>query len=276
MNAPWSDQENDLIVDRYFQMLADDLAARSYNKAAQNRLIRENVNRTSGAIEFKLQNVSAVLKSLGEAWIWGYKPAFNFQASLIDAVVRWREKNPGWVESQVLRYTENVFFEEKGLYVGPPPTHSNLPEPKELENTQNIAAKFDVAGRDERNRRLGEIGERIVLKHERTMLDLEGRADLAVAVRWTAHEDGDGAGYDIASFNADGSRRYIEVKSTYGWERTPFHLSRNELETSERLAGEWRLVRVWNLAREPKAFELAPPLEAHVSLMPTSFQASFG
>ena len=37
----------------------------------------------------------------------------------------------------------------------------------------------------------------------------------------------------------------------------------------------WRLVRLWNFAREPRAFELRPPLDAHVSLMATSYQASF-
>ncbi len=38
----------------------------------------------------------------------------------------------------------------------------------------------------------------------------------------------------------------------------------------------WRLVRIWNFAREPRAFELAPPLDAHVRLTPTSFLARFG
>jgi hypothetical protein len=44
-----------------------------------------------------------------------------------------------------------------------------------------------------------------------------------------SEEDGDGAGYDIASFAPDGRPRLIEVKTTNGWERTPFHISRNEL-----------------------------------------------
>ena len=35
-------------------------------------------------------------------------------------------------------------------------------------------------------------------------------------VRWSADEDGDGAGYDISSFNLEGSPRLIEVKTTNG------------------------------------------------------------
>lgn len=69
--------------------------------------------------------------------------------------------------------------------------------------------------------------------------------------------------------------RLIEVKTTNGWERTPFHITRNELAVAEERRSEWRLFRLWNFSREPKAFELHPPLDAHVSLTATTFQASF-
>ena len=138
-----------------------------------------------------------------------------------------------------------------------------------------IAAKFDVAGRDERNRGLGRAGEQRVLEHERTTLSGVGRDDLARKVRWVSQEDGDGAGYDIASFAPDGQERLIEVKTTNGWERTPFYLTRNELAVAEARRTEWCLFRLWNFLREPKAFELRPPLDAHVSLTATTFEASF-
>ena len=53
--------------------------------------------------------------------------------------------------------------------------------------------------------------------HERTALRTAGRDDLARKVRWVSEEDGDGAGYDIASFAPDGLPRLIEVKTTNGW-----------------------------------------------------------
>lgn len=87
--------------------------------------------------------------------------------------------------------------------------------------------------------------------------------------------DGNGAGYDIKSFEPDGRDRLIEVKTTNGWERTPFYITRNELEVAETNRDEWLLVRLWNFSREPKAFELRAPLEAHVSLMATNYQANF-
>ncbi|MEM5581426.1 DUF3883 domain-containing protein [Roseibium sp. AS2] len=103
-----------------------------------------------------------------------------------------------------------------------------------------------------------------------------GRDDLAGEVVWVSKEEGDGAGYDIKSFTPEGRERLIEVKTTNGWERTPFHISRNELEVAEARRDDWVLFRLYEFARTPKAFELRPPLEAHVALTATSFQASFG
>src|SRR5690606_644697 len=76
-------------------------------------------------------------------------------------------------------------------------------------------------------------GEERVLAHEWASLRSAGRDDLARKVRWVSEEDGDGAGYDIASFAPDGQARLIEVKTTNGWERTPFHITRNELAMAD-------------------------------------------
>ncbi|HEV8033595.1 DUF3883 domain-containing protein [Yoonia sp.] len=272
----WTDTENDLIVADYFAMLADDVAGRPYNKAAHRRQLLPLLNnRSAGSVEFKHQNISAVLKGLGEVWITGYKPAFNFQTSLVDAVARWLAINPGWTRRTLSSRRVDGMAEAAELWVGPAPTLTNQPPPDELEQMLHIARKFDVAARDERNRALGTAGEERVLKHERDKLTIAGREDLAQQIRWVSEEDGDGAGYDIASFDADGRQRLIEVKTTNGWERTPFHISRNELAVADERREEWCLFRLWNFARTPKAFELRPPLDAHVSLTATSFQASF-
>lgn len=269
------DEENDLIVADYFAMLADDLARRPYNKADHNRWLQERIGRARTSIEFKHQNISAVLKGLGEDWIPGYKPAFNFQMSLVDAVARWLTLNPPWLARRRNVALASGAQDAATVWVGPPPTLSNQPPPQELEQMLRIARKFDVAGRDERNRSLGLAGEERVLAHERAVLTGAGRDDLARRVRWVSQEDGDGAGYDIASFAPGGARRLIEVKTTNGWERTPFHITRNELAVAEEQRDEWCLFRLWNFAREPRAFELRPPLDAHVTLTATTFQAGF-
>lgn len=282
----WTDEENDLIVADYFAMLKADYAGRPYSKAAHRRaLIPLLAGRSEGSVEFKHQNISAVLQGMGEAWIPGYRPAFNYQASLEDAVARWLAAEPGWLHRTPVGgpsaslpefgLHEIGLQEPTQIWVGAPPTLSNQPPPPELEQTRRVALKFDVAGRDERNRELGRAGEACVLARERALLAAEGRQDLARQVRWVSQEDGDGAGYDIASFSADGRARLIEVKTTNGWERTPFHITRNELAVAEERRSEWCLFRLWNFSREPKAFELYPPLDAHVSLTATDFLASF-
>ena len=278
MAGDWTDEQNDAIVADYFAMLGDDISARPYSKAAHNRLLQTLIGRPRGSIEYKHQNISAVLKGLGGGWISGYRPAFNFQSSLVDAVVRWLDRHPDWLVPAAARggsdLSPSVVREGAILWIGPPPTHSNAPPPDELEQMTAIARKYDVAGRDARNRALGRAGEELVLVHERASLLAVGRTDLAERIRWVSDVDGDGAGYDIQSFDADGGDRLIEVKTTNGWERTPFHITRNELAVSVAHRDEWRLVRLWNFARDRRAFELRPPLEAHVSLMATSYQAN--
>jgi hypothetical protein len=277
MANDWTDEQNDAVVADYFAMLADDLAGRPFGKAEHNRRLQAVIGRPRGSIEYKHQNISAVLLGLGQPWIAGYKPASNFQASLIDAVARWLDRRPDWpapVARPDAALPSAGMREDAILWIGPPPTQSNAPPPNELERMMDIARKYDVAGRDARNRALGRAGEERVLAHERATLLAAGRTDLATRIRWVSEVDGDGAGYDIASFDEAGASRLIEVETTNGWERTPFHITRNELAVAEERRDDWRLVRLYQFARGPLAFELRPPLEAHVSLMATSYQAT--
>ncbi len=152
-NGPWTDEENDLIVADYFAMLADDISARRYSKAEHRRALLPLLNdRSEGSVEFKHQNISAVLKGLGEDWIPGYKPAFNFQMTLVDAVARWLALNSAWLGRQPGLQPAAGLGEAAQIWIGPPPTLSNQPPPQELDQMLHIARKFDVAGRDERNR----------------------------------------------------------------------------------------------------------------------------
>ncbi len=272
----WTDEENDLIVADYFAMLANDEDGRSYSKTEHRRALLPRLNgRSEGSIEFKHQNISAVLKGMSENWIFGYKPAFNYQMSLEDAVDRWLKLNPAWLNRLPAARRATGFHEPAQFFVDPAPTLSNQPPPQELEQTLRVARKFDAAVRDERNRSLGRAGEEYVLAYELASLRSAERDDLARKVRWVSEEDGDGVGYDIASFTPDGRSRLIEVKTTNGWERSPFHISRNELAVADERRSEWCLFRLWNFSREPKAFELYPPLDAHVTLTATSFVAGF-
>lgn len=270
----WSDAEIDLIVADYFAMLTDEVCGRPVNKTEHNRRLRETIRRSPGSVEFKHQNISAVMLGLGQPWIVGYKPAANFQAALVDGVLRQLDWQPDYLHRPPDSPSAIAVREETMLWIGPPPSLRNEPPPVDANFMARLGQKYDVAERDARNRALGKAGEELVLRHERQTLQSAGREDLADRVRWTAHLDGDGFGYDVASFEPDGSERLLEVKTTNGWERTPFHISRNELAVAERQSGSWHLVRLWDFARSPKAFALRPPLERHAELTATSFLAA--
>lgn len=263
--------ENAAIVADYFSMLDKELAGVRYSKAEHNRAMQKVIDRSKGSIEFKHQNISAVLMGLGEPWILGYKPASNFQDSLVEAVVRHLARAPGFSEPApppIVAGAEIIQF-------GPPPTMRNAPPAEDVKRLLGVARKYDAAEREARNRRLGRAGEERVLSFERARLARAGRDDLAQKVRWVSDLDGDGAGYDIASYEVEGHARLIEVKTTNGWERAPFHITANELDVANERRDEWCLVRVWNFARKPQAFELRAPLEPHVSLIATSYRAEF-
>lgn len=276
-NPHWNSDENKLIVADYFEMLDKDLAGRPYNKSDHHRRLRDRMgrSRSCNAIERKHQNISAVLRALGEAWIPGYTPMENFQGPLVDAVVRWLTAHPEWVEREP-RWRRGAGPGQTGeIRLGPPPTLSNQPPSKDLEKTLKTARDHDVAGRDARNRKLGHDGEERAFEHERAVLSGAGCDRLAEQVCWVSKERGDGFGYDIESYELDGQKRLIEVKTTRGYERTPFHITRNEKDVADEHPAEWVLLRLWNFSREVRAFELRPPLERHVSLIAESYRAEF-
>ena len=269
----WSDWEIDLIVADYFDMLKHDLAGQPYVKAAHNEALQQLIPRNRKSIEFKHCNISAVLVRLGITPIHGYRPLANFQNALIDGVERYlsQQGEPVFAAASA---TASKIADPADLWVGPPPSPSSDAD-KETAALRRLVRKFDPAERDARNRALGKQGEELILKHERAHLLKHGRKDLERKLEWTSEVRGDGAGYDIRSFDLDGSERLIEVKTTNGSALTPFFLSDNERTFSMERPDAFRLMRLHDFHKGPKAFELMPPLDQWVKLMPATYRASF-
>ncbi|XVX20379.1 hypothetical protein ACQP1U_00440 [Actinomycetota bacterium] len=83
----WTTEENKVTVEAYLELLLAQFEERPMVKAEMNRRVQDQIDRTQGAIEFKFQNVSAVLQDLGHPFVTGYKPAQNYQDSLREAVL---------------------------------------------------------------------------------------------------------------------------------------------------------------------------------------------
>ena len=271
----WTPREIDLIVADYFDMLRLEIAGHPFNKAARNRALQDLTHRSKGSIEFKHQNISAVLSKLGYPWVIGYKPMFNFQGALLDGIERYLSTSqPDFVQEEPTSSPLPGVAERPGIFFEAAPTgHAEgTPEPVAL---RRLIRKFDPAARDARNRALGRQGEERIFHHERDALISVGQRDLARKVRWVAEEDGDGAGYDILSFTPDGREKLLEVKTTVGQRLTPFFLTRNEKLVAEERPDHYRIVRLYDFARAARAFEIVPPLESSLLLRPEVYKATF-
>jgi hypothetical protein len=266
----WQDDELDAIVAAYFDMLAADFAGRSYVKSKHSAALMAQIGRTHRSVEFKHQNISAVLDELGMPWIPGYKPKRNYQNAIFDAIDRYLTKHPDILEP--IPASPGAPASPAEVFVAPPPVTDTGRVPPRL---QRLIRRFDPVERDFRNRSLGTAGEEFVLNLERRQLTASDRSDLARKVRWVAAEDGDGAGYDILSFDRNGAERLLEVKTTNGSARTPFFLTRNECALAVERPADWRLYRVHLFAIEARIFTIVPPLEKTVRLSPETWRAGF-
>ena len=110
----WSKAELAVSVETYLWMLGEEQAGRPYVKShamreAQTKLPNRKLS------DFRMQNISSVLKNLGQSWIDGYKPAGNVGVNvsnlieeLLDELGYWEsdlneetfQANTSWVYSQ--------------------------------------------------------------------------------------------------------------------------------------------------------------------------------
>jgi hypothetical protein len=130
---------------------------------------------------------------------------------------------------------------------------------------------------DDRDAQLGRAGEDLVLGYEKKRLIAAGRNDLAGKVIHVSVVEGDSAGYDICSWNLDETPKHIEVKTTRGADKTAFHVSINQVITSQRNPEAYCIYRVFeydDASNSGKFFERTGPLDQMFELKPTKFRAS--
>ncbi|MCB0762833.1 MAG: DUF3883 domain-containing protein [Flavobacteriales bacterium] len=277
--SAWSNIEVELAVADYFTMLAKELSGQTYTKAQHRRnLLPLLNNRTDGSIEFKHQNISAVLINLGQPYIKGYLPRFNYQKILEDKVIDYLIGNQS-IEEQFKHFAEGEIeqpFTEKDFnrLIVEPPTGIHVVE--ELTAAYNRSPiKTNYLEKEQRNRILGMLGEEHVLEYEKWQLTVSGKENLADQVRWISREEGDGAGFDILSRNLNGSDKYIEVKTTKLGKETPFFFSRNELLFSVDKAGDYHLYRLFNFSTNAKMFVKNGGLDKICTSVPLTFKGYF-
>ncbi|MDH5181202.1 MAG: DUF3883 domain-containing protein [Gammaproteobacteria bacterium] len=277
-HGAWSVEECELITADYIEMLIKELNGQPYNKTKHRRELSPLLNnRSDGSIEFKHQNISAVLIDLDLPYIQGYKPRFNTQQLLHNVVAAQVTSRFKQLISSVEKLIDDAPEQSpdrdwQQILVEAPAMDNEIREPAPRSYSPRI---YDYTEREARNRSLGQRGEAFVLEFEQQRLKYIGRADLVRQIEWTSKEKGDGAGYDIRSFRKDGEELYIEVKTTNAGIYQPFLISDNEVAFSQDHADQYSLYRVFEYRQAPKIYRLDGNVRDHTILKAKQYQASF-
>ncbi|HEX7380695.1 MAG TPA: DUF3883 domain-containing protein [Nevskiaceae bacterium] len=261
----------------YFRMLRMQLVGQNLNKAEQSRELQALLPaRSKASIEYKHRNISAVLVELGIPPLRGYRPLFNYQQALVPVVATVLESDTR-LDAAALSDVEkpaeaSPLRSFDHFVVGPPEgRRPRASDAHEIHDRPTIVR--DYLQREARNRSLGEAGEELVMRYEAQRLRAAGARVLANRIEQISSTRGDGAGYDIWSFETDGRDRFIEVKTTAYVAETPFYVSRNELSFSTEQATQFRLYRLFDFRKDPRMFMLAGAIESHCRLDPVSYSA---
>ena len=278
MTDSWLKIEVALIVADYFDMLIKELNRIPYKKADHRRQILPLLkNRSEGSIEFKHQNISAILINLGRPYINGYLPRYNYQNLLEDEVIDYLVHHSE-IESIFKQFVEKDIIKPKtrldfNKIIVSPPEIISVTEPKVFYRQKDI--KINYLEKEQSNKALGLYGEELVIEYEKWNLIKLGKDNLADKIEWISKEFGDGAGYDILSKNLNGTDKYIEVKTTRLGKETPFFFSSNELQFSINKASYYHLYRLFNVESEVKLFQKNGALNTICNSIPTMYKGYF-
>lgn len=261
----WSVGEVEAIIEAYFNMLDRQLQGEKVSKHEVNKTLLQRINRSKSSIGQKHKNISAALENMGLPYLDGYRPRYNSQMLLRGMVEDYLATRPDIIGTiGIIPQTSLLAFEE------PPNTEMGVGFGHRLPRR---AVQIDFARRDSDDRRLGRAGEEWVVALERERLRAADQEKLAVQVRWISSILGDGLGYDIESFDLNGEKIFIEVKTTNGNANMPFFVSSNELERSRELGQAFALYRVHSFATAPRLFVLRGPIDTNCELLPTTWRA---
>lgn len=279
----WSPHEVRATVTDYMAMLRFELLGQPYNKTAHRRALQQGLaGRSEAAIELKHQNISAVLRDLGYFWIPGYRPRSNYQTLLAEEVETWVGRHPDFdrcaaIAAEAPAATPQHFDFDTFATAQPPrrETHAAENDQDAYGTATKVRVRCDYAAREARNSSLGLAGEELVVRYEQFRLSRLGLGRLAANVQHISQREGDGAGFDVLSFETDGREKFIEVKTTAFAKETPFFASDAEVRFSRRNADRYALYRLFGFRKNPKCFTLTGAIDEHCALDPFSYRCSF-
>jgi hypothetical protein len=278
MPEAWSPKEVAATVAGYFAMLEHQLRGEPFNKSAhRGRLQAILHDRSEQAIEFKHCNISAILIETGFPYVDGYKPRGNYQGLLKDEVEVYLDLHAdivalaqAIVDAPAFDFAEPLSVDD--IFVPAPSRERTHAAYENRQPSFPIFRNVNYLEREARNSSLGLAGEKFVVDVEHRRLWELGLKSLAERIEHVAQTQGDGLGYDIVSYDADGRERLIEVKTTAFGSMTPFFASAKEVSVSGSRE-EFLLYRVFKFRETPRIFSLPGPLRKSCTLDAVQFRA---
>ncbi len=259
-------------------MWALEYGGSEYNKAERNRDLQKLLPaRSRGAIEFKHQNISAVLIEMGYPYVKGYKPRSNFQGLLHEVVERRVYARPELAAMAAKLIDQPVVKPANlddilAILVDPPTPAKKKEALYERRSAPRVLPQRNYLELESRNQSLGRAGEELVLEFEQKRLWRAGHKTLAERIQHVSIK-GDGHGFDILSFESDGRERLVEVKTTRFGQMTPFFASCNEVEVSDERSTEYHVYRLFDFSKSPRLFQLNGSMRSTCSLEAVQFRA---
>ncbi len=278
MSIDWTKGEIESIIADYFNMLRQEINSKKYNKTShRNSLLPLLNNRSEGSVEFKHQNISAVLAEAGIPYIKGYKPRFNYQQLLADEVLKYISKNKRALEPSFEKFSDNIEIEKTIKTIDFTSLLDNEPINSVVNESEPTfrPVKINYLEREQNNRNLGEEGEKLIIEYEKWRLITAGKENLADKVEWISKDFGDGTGFDILSKNNNGTDRFIEVKTTKLTKESPIFLTSTEVRFAEKKAKDFYLYRLFNFDTFPQFFMKNGAYQSFCQLKPQTFKGFF-
>lgn len=260
-------------------MLRLELTGFKYNKTEhRSDLMKKLDNRTSGSVELKHQNISAVLIDMGIPYIDGYKPRFNYQRSLLPAVVADYLKSHPQIQEVFKVNSETVplvptVADFLAAMEYPPTAEAGVTFTSAVPQAIYNPSGVNYLEREARNKLLGDAGEQFVINFERARLIHAGRESLADRIEQVSVTVGPSAGFDVHSFEVNGVDRFIEAKTTKYGKNTPFFITPNELRFSGENSSRYFLYRLFKFGEAPRLFSLQGHLKDQCILEPSEYMA---
>lgn len=275
---PWTEAEVAKTVAIYFRMLRMQELGQHFVKTELIRQLEQQIPaRNRPSIEYKFRNISSVLNGLGVQAVSGYKPLPNIQRLLVDVVADTLSSDKVLDEAAIKSVETPVELHIpasfKDFVIAIPRPKQKVSE-KQVEWIQRKAIKRDYLERESRNRSLGKAGELLVMEYEARRLHEEGAKKYADRIEHVSSIKGDGLGFDILSFNADGEERFIEVKTTAYDAETPFFVTPNEVGFSAERPDQFHLYRLFAFRKKPQMFTIPGPVAANFLLDPVNYRAT--